>query len=302
MCYLSFYSKKSKLEMLKYLQVVDLTLLQRLKTNLRGKDKLCFGQATSKTEIDHLEEIRNRYPVWGKIMTSLTSSGEINGAMAEFLVSIIEHTENLYKSTATRNNDDYYDRKGGEIGSQHFPNFPLVKERACYEKQCMVEDKRSLKFMCEKNFPNHTALSPGLMVMTCACPKKVVYGFSLMTSGESPQIIFDIVMSRFPEDYSPNIIYDNACKTKEFGLNRETKRFMGLQITCDKFHENNHTACGESFKSSEYITLREKNTQACEQTNAKLRTIASSCTFMNPDMYMRALTLYLGYQNISKGG
>ena len=43
-----------------------------------------------------------------------------------------------------------------------------------------------------------------------------------------------------------------------------------------------------------------KNTEACEQTNAKLRQIATSCTFMNPDMFMTALTLYLGYQNLAK--
>ena len=280
--------------------MVNLEILQKLKENLRGNDKSSFGQATTKSDIEHLEEITSKYPVWAKIMSSLTNSSKINSAMAEFLVSIIEHTENLYESSPTRNNDDYCDRKGGEIISQHFPNFPLVKERAFYEKKCNVEDERSLKYMCEKNYPSHTALSPGLMVMTCACPQKKVYGFSLMTSGESPQMIFDIVMSRFPQDYSPNIIYDNACKAKEYGLNRESRRFMGLQITCDKFHENNHTACGESFKSSEYIKLNKKNTQACEQTNKKLRTIASTCTYMNPDMYMRAIILYLGYQNMSK--
>ena len=37
-------------------------------------------------------------------------------------------------------------------------------------------------------------------------------------------------------------------------------------------------------------------------TNTELRTIASSCTFMITDMYMRAFFLYLGYQNISKSG
>ena len=136
--------------------------------------------------------------------------------------------------------------------------------------------------------------------MTCACPKKVVYGVSLMTSGESPQMIFDVVMSRFPDTYSPSIFYDNACKTKEYGLNRETRRFMKFQVTCDKFHEQNHTSCGKSFNSSEYVSLNEKNTQACEQTNSKLRSVASSCTFMNPDMFMRAIVLYLFYQNVSK--
>ena len=107
-------------------------------------------------------------------------------------------------------------------------------------------------------------------------------------------------MSRFPLNYSPNIVYDNACKVMEFGLNRETHRFMELPITIDKFHQNNHTSCGESFKSSEYLSLKNANTQAWEQTNAKLRRIASSCTFMNPDLFMRSLSLYLGYQNIVK--
>ena len=120
---------------------------------------------------------------------------------------------------------------------------------------CNVEDEKSLKDMCTKVFPSHNSLTPGLMIMTCACPQKIVYGFSLMTSSESPQMIFDVIMSRFPQNYSPQIIYNNACKFKEFGLNRETRRFMQIQITCDRFHESNHTSCGRSFKSSEYIQL-----------------------------------------------
>ena len=169
-----------------------------------------------------------------------------------------------------------------------------------YLMHCNVEDEKSLKDMCTKVFPSHNSLTPGLMIMTCACPQKIVYGFSLMTSSESPQMIFDVIMSRFPQNYSPQIIYDNACKFKEFGLNRETRRFMQIQITCDRFHESNHTSCGKSFKSSEYIQLLGKNTQACEQVNAKLRMIASTCTFMNADMFMRAITLFLANQNISK--
>ena len=81
---------------------------------------------------------------------------------------------------------------------------------------------------------------------------------------------------------------------------RNTDSIEKLHITCDKFHEQNHTSCGKSFNSSEYVSLNEKNTQACEQTNSKLRSVASSCTFMNPDMFMRAIVLYLFYQNVSK--
>ena len=251
-------------------------------------------------EIIKLEEVQRKYPVWAKILSSLSLSGTINESLAELLISIIEHTEQLFESAPKRQASDYSLRKDGELDSQHFPNFPLIRERATYEKKCNLEDEISLKNMCEKVFPSHSALSPGLMLMTCACPKKVVYGVSLMTSGESPQMIFDVVMSRFPDTYSPSIFYDNACKTKEYGLNRETRRFMKLHITCDKFHEQNHTSCGKSFNSSEYVSLNEKNTQACEQTNSKLRSVASSCTFMNPDMFMRAIVLYLFYQNVSK--
>ena len=75
---------------------------------------------------------------------------------------------------------------------------------------------------------------------------------------------------------------------------------MELQITVDKFHQCNHTSCGESFKSSEYASLGGKNTQSCEQTNAKLRQIATSGTFMNPDMFMTTVTMYSGYQNLAK--
>jgi len=75
---------------------------------------------------------------------------------------------------------------------------------------------------------------------------------------------------------------------------------MEIQITTEKFHESNHTTCAESFKSSEYYDLDNSNTQACEQTNSKLRYIATSCAFMNPYLFMKAISLYLGYQNILK--
>ena len=123
-----------------------------------------------------------------------------------------------------------------KIDSQHFPNFPLRRERAFYEKTCNVEDENSLKFMCEKDFPSHSTLTPGLLIMTCACPKKIVYGFTLMTSGESPQMIFDLILSRFPTDYSPNIIYDNACKAK----GRVQKK---MEISIGIFHEGGWWSC-----------------------------------------------------------
>ena len=176
--------------------------------------------------------------------------------MSEFLIDIINHTLEVFDSSASRNDEDYCERLEGEIDSQHFPNFPLRRERAFYEKTCNVEDENSLKFMCEKDFPSHSTLTPGLLIMTCACPKKIVYGFTLMTSGESPQMIFDLILSRFPTDYSPNIIYDNACKAKGRVQNK-------MEISNGIFHEGGWSCVPLTFffnffaqKISRIVTIK----------------------------------------------
>ena len=111
-------------------------------------------------------------------------------------------------------------------------------------------------------------------------------------------MLFDIIMTRFEADYNPHIIYDASCKVKEYGLSRELKRFMSLQITTDRFHEINHTACSDAYKSSKYESLRNVNTEAVEQTNHLLRAITSSTTFMSPKLYMRSIKLFMAHLNV----
>ena len=95
------------------------------------------------------------------------------------------------------------------------------------------------------------------------------------------------------------IIYDASCLAKEYGYNRELRRFMSLAICTDKFHECNHTRCSDAFKSSIYSSLESINTEACEQTNHVLRKVANSTTFMSPKLYLRAITLFLAEMNYS---
>ena len=73
------------------------------------------------------------------------------------------------------------------------------------------------------------------------CLDKRIYGVLKMVRGESPRIMFDIIMGRFEDDYNPNIFYDASCRLKEFGMNREPKRFKDLLITTDPVHCVNHT-------------------------------------------------------------
>ena len=149
-----------------------------------------------------------------------------------------------------------------------------------------------------KNFPAHAKLTPGLYLMTCGCKYKVIYGFSMMLTGESPRMLFDIIMTRFESDYNPEIIYDASCRVKEYGLNRELKRFMSIRITTDQFHQVNHKSCSASFRSSKYLSLENINSEACEQTNSVLRKISSSTTYMSPSLYMRVFTLFMANLNI----
>ena len=144
----------------------------------------------------------------------------------------------------------------GELKHCLFPNFPLLRESANYTKDCLYQDSRAKEDSCEKNFSTHQQLTPGLLLMTCACQLKVVYGFEMMMTGESPRMLFEVIMNRFENDYSPDIIYDASCKLKEYALNREPKRFMSIRVTSDRFHENNHKTCSSSFKTSSYPSLR----------------------------------------------
>ena len=118
-----------------------------------------------------------------------------------------------------------------------------------------------------------------------------------MSKAESPGMISDIIISRFEEDYNPTIVYDASCKAKEYLLNRETRRAMEIRFVTDPFHEDNHISCAKSFRSSLFRDMDTLNKEAAKQTTRVLRRISTSTLYMNPNMYMRSLTLFCAYQN-----
>ena len=74
-------------------------------------------------------------------------------------------------------------REGGEIDTQVYPTFPIMKERGVYENSLDIEDT-----LCHKEFPSHRKLTPGIYLITCGCKHKVIYGFSM----ESSVMLFDL--------------------------------------------------------------------------------------------------------------
>ena len=79
-----------------------------------------------------------------------------------------------------------------------------------------IQDRKQQKDSCQKDFPSHSKLTPGL-----ADAQTRLYGFSMMLSGESPSMLFDLGLTRFEANYNPHLIYDASCLAKEYRYNRE---------------------------------------------------------------------------------
>ena len=189
------------------------------------------------------------------------------------MLKVVQHIKAVNENAPIHREEDYKKREVGEVKTQIYPNFPILRERAIYKRDCELQDKMQRKQACQKEFPSHSKLTPGLYLLTCGCKHKSIYGFSMMLSGESPSMLFNLVMTRFERDYNPHIIYDASCIAKEYGYNRELRRFMQITISTDRFHEVNQKSCSNSFKTSEYLHLENIDSEACEQTNSALRRI-----------------------------
>ena len=88
---------------------------------------------------------------------------------------MVEHIVDCFNSAPPHDPANYIERKGGELSTQFYPNFPILRERAVYSKNCLAEDSSSTEDSCEKIFPTHSKLTPGLYLLTCAC-KSLVAG------------------------------------------------------------------------------------------------------------------------------
>ena len=277
-------------------QEIDLDLLNKLKDFLSGTHHQ--GMFNSFDSLELASQLNIKYPVIVGILRSFCAESEKpSKGVTDLLLGLINHTEKFWFTINKDNSEQWVKRESGEIISQFYPNFPLLFERAKYDNECKQQDDKAWLDLCEKSFPEHVKLSPGLFLLTCACAHKTVYGFSFMTTNESPGMLFDIDQCRFPRDYKPTLVYDASCKAKEYGLNRDPERWMALKVVTDPFHQPNHTNCCEAFKSTEYSELNSVNCEAAEQFNARLRDVHDSLVMMAPDHYMRALSIFIGYKN-----
>ena len=173
-------------------------------------------------------------------MTS--SKGKILKSVKQFVVKLILFCENYLDSLPDRDEKDYH-TTSTEVQSECFPLFTIKRKRAQYEadQRGSAKDNDAWNDHCPKLFLNM------LIWHQDCCPKKKAYGFKKMIHGESPQIIFDLIITRFEESYNRTIIYDASCRIKEYGLNREPGWFTKLGFSTDPLHIENPSSCSESF-------------------------------------------------------
>ena len=124
------------------------------------------------------------------------SDGKLPNFVKKYFVEILKFCMQYCDSLPVRQDSDYLQRIGGEIKAEVFPNFPLLKEKNKYkaDEKGSKKDSDVWEGLCSKLFPENSLLTPGLFLVTCTCPQKRVYGFKKMVRGESPRIIFDMIM------------------------------------------------------------------------------------------------------------
>ena len=83
-------------------QAIDKDLLNQLKTNLKDKKNLGYAHGTTRADLQTFQELKSKYPVWAEITNSLSVADVLNQEMADFLIAIIEHTEQVFESAPIR--------------------------------------------------------------------------------------------------------------------------------------------------------------------------------------------------------
>jgi hypothetical protein len=165
-----------------------------------------------------------------------------------------------------------------EVASYH--SLPLRYSRPQYSSY-EHEDGRSTQTSwyrkCDNTQPRvgtgQRKFSPGLFKVTCV--HGFVYGFHFLREPESPSDFFTLLLTRFPRDKLPALVYyDNGCKLYEYILNREPWMLKSICVLVDSFHYGSWRGaapvhkCPTTFDTKAHAQAALFNSQYEEHGNA----------------------------------
>jgi len=122
---------------------------------------------------------------------------------------------------------------------------------------------------CEKGFASSDKYSDGALTICCACSHPKILGFVVLDRKESPQVLINALLSRFPR-LPRYLVYDFACGVVRCAMVKLPWMLRDLSVVSDRFHVCNHT-CSHFFNANSYGELDFKNTLTHEQRNATIR-------------------------------
>ena len=122
-----------------------------------------------------------------------------------------------------RYKEDYIEYKEPGVFFEHplafYPAHPLIT----YPKKYIVSNSVTEE-NCSKTFPTHSDFSGGIFTIGCSCPISITYGFEVLYGSESSRIPYKFLMNRKHNwNNLEGLIYDNACNSHRFFLNRDPK-------------------------------------------------------------------------------
>ena len=96
------------------------------------------------------------YPVMYNRLDKIASisAGKIPQFVKNFFVTLIQFCLDFFEKCPERFEEDYIERRGGEVKSEWFPNMPLLREKANYKvnDRTSLSDKEVMEYGCEKIF------------------------------------------------------------------------------------------------------------------------------------------------------
>jgi len=126
---------------------------------------------------------------------------------------------------------------------------------------------------CEKGYNSSDKYSDGALTLCCACAHPKILGFVVLDRKESPQVLINALLTRFPR-LPRYLIYDFACGVVRCAMAKLPWMLRDLSVVSDRFHVCNHT-CSHFYNANSYGDLDYKNTLTHEQRNAAIRKMES---------------------------
>ncbi|XP_028394477.1 uncharacterized protein LOC114518672 [Dendronephthya gigantea] len=234
-----------------------------------------------------IELLQRKCPALFGIFSSLSDSF----APAEFiplLTDLLNIADNAFKDCEAPQDDSVVNPSSLLA---NFPSLKPVRGRGTYAAD---KGKQTFENPCTKKSGRHPTLLPGIFLIFCQ--HGINYGYSVMTTNESPDMPFTILRSRFTR--APRVVvYDNACNLHSYCLNGDPTFFKDTQFLVDRLHWADHTGCSSAYHISCYPDYDYLNSQIAEQSNSGLKKIKGPLSYMNDENFSRHCSFYLWFKN-----